>query len=121
MTPTTAVASTLGQVRYTAVWRRSTAPEIQLYGAGYEQYRKRYDELWPQGWRLHLLEQYESGGDIRYVAVWRPGKHRETQRYESDFASFKARYDEPWPAGSRLALLSAVEAGGHTRYTAVWR
>ena len=95
-TPTPRSSRTLR--RDTAVWRRSTEPEIQIYGASYEE-----------------------GGDIRYVAAWRPGNHGERQRYESDYKSSRATYDELWPEGWRLAMLSVVQVGGSGRYTAVWR
>lgn len=45
-------------VRYTAVWRRSTEGEIQVYGWTYEDLRARYDVLWELGWRLALLAPY---------------------------------------------------------------
>src|SRR5215469_11101500 len=46
----------VGPVRYTAVWEPSTEGEIQVYGWTYQDYRAKYDELWPQGWRLKLLD-----------------------------------------------------------------
>lgn len=45
-----------GEVRYNAVWRRpAPASEIQLYESSYEGFRKQYDSLWCDGWRLRLL------------------------------------------------------------------
>ncbi len=46
------------QVRYSAVWKQSTENEIQVYGWTYDDYRKKYDELWPQGWRVGRLEPF---------------------------------------------------------------
>ena len=37
--------------KWSGVWRPSSEPEIQIYGATYEQYRVEYDKLWPEGWR----------------------------------------------------------------------
>jgi hypothetical protein len=47
-----------GQVLYTAVWRPSTEGEIQVYEWRYEDYRRLYDELWCEGWRLKILTVY---------------------------------------------------------------
>jgi len=48
-----------GQVRYTAVWRQlGNLSEIQVYGWAYNDYRQKYDDLWPQGWRLYALETF---------------------------------------------------------------
>jgi hypothetical protein len=46
------------EVRHSAVWRPSTKGEIQVYGWTYEDYRKKYDELWQQGWRLQAVQPY---------------------------------------------------------------
>ena len=49
-------------------------PEIQVYGWNYADYRKKYDELWPQGWRLYVLDSYVMpNGQVLYNAVWRQG------------------------------------------------
>ena len=46
--------------------------EYQDYGVTYAQFRTHYDQLWPQGWRLHILNAYVSNGQVLYNAVWRP-------------------------------------------------
>src|SRR5262249_48545462 len=56
--------------------------EIQVYGWSYEDYRKKYDELWPQGWRLYILQSYVMpNGQVLYNAVWRPWTVDEIQAY----------------------------------------
>ncbi|MGH3929695.1 MAG: hypothetical protein ACRDTF_06935 [Pseudonocardiaceae bacterium] len=52
-------------MRYTAVWRQGTHAEIQAYGWPYDDYRKKYDELWNQGWRLKLLAPYKTWTTVR--------------------------------------------------------
>jgi hypothetical protein len=63
-----------GQVLYNAVWRPDgNLAEIQVYGWQYADYRKEYDSLWPQGWRLYILDSYVVNGQVLYNAVWRLG------------------------------------------------
>ena len=40
----------MGKPLYTAVWKKSTESEQQVYGRAYEDFRKKYDELRKQGW-----------------------------------------------------------------------
>lgn len=68
-------------LRITAVWRKEPADEIQVYGWSYENYRARYDRLWPQGYRLHALETAVVDGQVSYSAVWRKGAVPEVQVY----------------------------------------
>src|SRR5215210_4674468 len=109
--------------RYTAVLRPSTEPEIQLYDASYEQFRARYDELWPQNWRLHILQTYVTlFQEVRYNAVWRPSAEPEWQLYGATYEQFRARYDELWPQNWGLHILQTyVTLFQEVRYNAVWR
>jgi hypothetical protein len=64
-----------GEKRYNAVWRGGTTYEHRaVYGSTYSDYRAKYDKLFPEGWRLYILNAYvlPSGG-VRYDAVWRLG------------------------------------------------
>lgn len=91
------------QVRYTAVWQPSTTGEIQVYGFTYEDYRKKYDELWAKGWRLKLLQPFVlSGTQVRYTAVWQQSTAGEIQLYGVRYTDFRAKYDELWGQGWRL-------------------
>jgi murein DD-endopeptidase MepM/ murein hydrolase activator NlpD len=108
-------------IRYTAAWIPNTGGEYQIYDAPYAQYRARYDELWPQGWRLYSLNIVVVNGVPLYTAVWRPGSGGEYQIYDAPYAQYRARYDELWPQGWRLKLLTRYSIGAQIRYTAVWR
>ncbi len=109
------------RVRYTAVWRKSTEAELQLYGWSYQSYRKRYDELWDQGWRLRILEPYVVNSRVRYTAVFHRSTEGEIQLYGWKYSSYRKRYDALWPENWRLQLLSVYVLGGDVRYTAVFR
>jgi hypothetical protein len=110
-------------VRYTAVWEESKAGEIQVYGWTYADFRKKYDELWKQGWRLKLLEPFVLPGDqVRYTAAWEQSTQAEYQLYDATYDAFRKRYDELWKEGFRLKILQPyVLSGNKVRYTAVWR
>ena len=105
----------------TAIWEADQQNEVQVYDWSYEDFRKKYDELWVQGWRLQALENRVVNNEVRYTAVWRPGTFGEIQVYEWSYADFRRKYDELWPQGWRLHLLENPVVNGQVRYTAVWR
>ncbi|GAD85269.1 hypothetical protein FEK33_12530 [Nocardia asteroides NBRC 15531] len=107
-------------IRYTAAWTQNTSGEYQIFDVPYEQYRARYDQLWPQGWRLHALSTAVVNRQPLYTAIWRPATTGETQVYGVDYATYRAHYDELWPQGWRLKLLTRYVVGGRTFYTAAW-
>ena len=111
------------QVRYDAVWQQSTAGETQVYGWTYEDYRKKYDELWKQGWRLKLIQPFVLSGDqVRYTAVWQQSTAGEIQVYGWTYEDYRKKYDELWKQGWRLKLIQPfVLSGDQVRYTAVWQ
>jgi hypothetical protein len=55
-----------------AVWSPNGSGEFQIYDASWAQYRARYDELWPQGWRLKLIDVIDVNVEPRYTAAWTP-------------------------------------------------
>lgn len=110
------------EFRVTAVWKKDTPAEKQVYGWSYENYRKQYDAWWKDGWRLHLLETAVVNGQVEYSAVWRQdGNIGEIQVYGYKYADFKAEYDKLWPDGWRIYLLSNYVINNVVYYTAVWR
>lgn len=109
-----------GQLRYTAVWKKSTDAEIQVYGWSYEDYRKKYDELWGQGWRLKLLDVCMYNGKPHYTAVWKKSTEGEIQVYGWSYEDLRKKYDELWNQGWRLKLINAYATNGGVRYTAAW-
>src|SRR5215472_7387091 len=105
---------------YTAVWKPSTENEIQVYGWTYADYRNKYDQLWPLGWRLYSLEPYVVNGVVLYNAVWRPSTEGEIQVYGWTYEDYRRQYDQIWPQGWRLKILQPYVVSGQVRYTAVW-
>jgi len=112
-----------GDVLYNAVFRPGNLGEQQLYGVTYAQFRSTYNTLYPEGWRLSILQSYVlPNGDVLYNAVFRPGDSGETQVYGWTLTDFQTEYNKLWTEGWRLYILdSYVISDGTVRYTAVWR
>ena len=61
-----------GTEHFDAMFHRGNHGEIQIYGATYSQYVAEYDKLWPDGWRLYILQSFVGeNGAVYYNAVWR--------------------------------------------------
>jgi hypothetical protein len=112
-----------GTVLYNAVWRPGDTGEMQVYGWTYTDYRNQYNTIYPEGWRLYILDSYVvSDGTVRYNAVWRPATHGEGQVYDWTYSSFRSEYNTLFPEGSRLYIFNTyVLPGDEVRYDAVWR
>src|ERR1022692_2709935 len=113
-----------GDVRYNAVWRPTgNTGEEQLYGVTYAQFRSTYNTLYPEGWRLYILQSYVlPNGDVLYNAVFRPGNLGEQRLYGVTYAQFRSTYDALYPEGWRLSILqSYVLPNGDVLYNAVFR
>jgi len=112
-----------GDVLYNAVFRPGNLGEQQLYGVDYTTFRDTYNTLYPEGWRLSILQSYVlPNGDVLYNAVWRPGDSGETQVYGWKLSDFQTEYNKLWNQGWRLYILdSYVISDGTVRYNAVWR
>jgi hypothetical protein len=113
-----------GTVLYNAVWRPTgNTSEEQLYGVTYKQFRSTYNTLYPEGWRLYILQAYVlPNGDVLYNAVFRPGNLGEHQLYGVTFAQFQSTYNTLYPKGWRLSILqSYVLPNGDVLYNAVFR
>jgi hypothetical protein len=112
-----------GDVLYNAVWRPGDSGEIQVYGWTLSAFQTEYNKLFPEGWRLYILDPYViSDGTVRYNAVWRPATHAEAQVYDWTFSSFQTEYNTLFKEGWRLYILNAyVLPGNEVRYDAVWQ
>jgi hypothetical protein len=61
-----------GTELFDAVFHHGNHDEIQYYGATYAEYRSEYNSLWPNGWRLYILQSFVgTNGTVYYNAVWR--------------------------------------------------
>jgi hypothetical protein len=110
------------QVLYNAVWRPGTDDEIQVYGWSYTDFKNKYDQMSPQGWRLYILQSYVMpNNQVLYNAVWRKGTLAESQKYGVPYNEYRSQYDQIFPQNVRLQSLQSYVAGGQVSYNAVWR
>ena len=83
--------------RFSAVCRRSIEGEIKVYDWVLKDLRAKYDELWPNGWRLKTLAPYVVNGHVFFAVVWKPGTKGEIQVYDWALKDVRAKYDELCP------------------------
>jgi hypothetical protein len=106
---------------YDGIWRPSDSAEIQWYGQTYDEYQKKYADLWKQNWRIYLLNTYVANGKVLYDAVWRPGNTAEIQWYGQTYDEYQKKYTDLWKQNWRIYLLNTYVANGKVLYDAVWR
>ena len=106
--------------RCSAVFEKRISGEYQVYDYNYNDFKKKYDELWPQAYRLSELSNRVVNGNVLYSAVWKPSSAPEIQVYGWNYDDFKKKYDELWPQGWRLDMLNNIVLNGKVLYTAVW-
>lgn len=111
-----------GDVLYNAVWRPADMSETQMYGVTQAQFLAQYNTLYPQGWRVNILQSYVVNGNVLFNAVFRPGVTGERQVYGYTYSDYRTLYNTLFPEGWRLYILdSYVISDGTVRYNAVWR
>jgi hypothetical protein len=101
----------LDRATYTAVFHPSLDGEHQIYDATFDEFQALYDQLYPQGWRVRLLQEYAIGDQVRYTAVFHPSLDGEHQIYDATFDEFQALYDQLYPQGWRVRLLQEQGLG----------
>jgi hypothetical protein len=94
-----------GKALYQAVWRKGTQAEMQYYHLTYTEFQKKYDQLWKEGWRIYLLQNYRLENKIYFNATWRKGDGGEMQWYGLDGRSYGHKAQAMRRDGWRLRLL----------------
>ena len=97
--------------------------ETQMYGVTYAQFRTQYNTLYPEGWRVNILQSYvcptATCSITRSGGRGTPVKGRSTATRTQIFVT---EYNTLWTEGWRLYILdSYVISDGTVRYNAVWR
>ncbi|MBM7865579.1 hypothetical protein GTO89_02130 [Heliobacterium gestii] len=95
--------------------------EKRIFGSFYHDYRAKYDDLWNQGWQLHILDTHTEKDMLLYSAVWRKDRQRETQLYELQPQELRKQYDELHGQGWRLQQLNTVAVNNQLRFNAILR
>jgi CubicO group peptidase (beta-lactamase class C family) len=111
-----------GSPRFAAIWEKKAGPAwIARHGLTSAQYQAEFNTHVGNGYRLVLVDGYESAGSARYAAIWENAagpawvaRHRLTsQAYQHEFID---RYIQ----GYRLKLVDGYAIGTSARYAAIW-
>jgi Bacterial tandem repeat domain 1 len=98
--------------------------ELHIYGGTFEEYMNDYNEFYPQGFRLYILDPYVTAdGKVRYNAIWRSTRtYEEVPIYGKTLEEYQSEYENELKNGFYLYILSVyVLPGDHVRYDAVFR
>lgn len=111
-----------GTVRYAALWEKKAGPEwVARHGMSSADYQSYYNTYVGQGYRLTLVDGYESGGQARYAAIWEKTTGPAlVARHGLTSAQYQAQYDQWVGQGYRLSLVEGYGVGGTDYYAAIW-
>lgn len=111
-----------GTVRYAALWEKKAGPEwVARHGMSSADYQSYYNTYASQGYRLTLVDGYESGGQARYAAIWEKATGPAlVARHGLTSAQYQAQYDQWVGQGYRLSLVEGYAVGGTDYYAAIW-
>lgn len=112
-----------GTVRYTGLWEKITnGPAwVARHGMTAAEYQSYFNTYTSQGYRLKVVDGYESGGQARYAAIWDKStgpawvaRHGLTSGgYQHEFIDNSIR-------GYRLKKVDGYAIGSSDRYAAIW-
>ena len=107
---------------FNAVWRKSTADQIDIYGWGFNDFVNKAQQLESQGYRFHLIDSYElPDHSRRYNASWRRGGSNDLWILSLAPQDFENEYAELHAQGWTLHGLTASGVGYFRRFDAFWR
>jgi serine/threonine protein kinase len=111
-----------GSEHYTVLWVRDTGPEWQArYDLTSSEYRRNFDDLVRQGYRLTWVNGYESDGIVKYAAIW---EKRRDPPWEARFGltddQLRRAVTTFTQRGYRPIHISGYESGGVPTYAAIW-
>lgn len=105
---------------YCALWKPSTANEIQITGYKRADFITKYNQLIAQGYRLSDLQGYTWNSIEYFNAIFKPSTAAETWVIGWARADFVKKCSELNAAGWRLKILQPYNLDGNERINAVW-
>lgn len=111
-----------GAVRFAAIWEKKTGPAmVARHNMTSAQYQTEFDSLAQQGYRLTVLDGYESNGQARYAAIWEQKSGPAwTARHGMTGSQYQAEFTSMSNLGFRLTSVQGYGVGGTIYYAAVW-
>ena len=111
-----------GQARFAAIWEQKAGGAwVARHGMTSAQYQAEFNTWVRQGYRLVVVDGYESGGEARYAAIWEQktgpawvARHGMTSSdYQNEFNTWVGQ-------GYRLKWVQGYGVGGFAYYAAIW-
>jgi Bacterial tandem repeat domain 1 len=112
-----------GAVRYAAIWEKNGGPlrksEHLQTAAQLTSNNATYSQL---GYRLKILEPYESAGQARYAAIWEQVTGSVERKYSTQLsaAQYNTEYTTLTQQGYRLLMIDGYTLGGVEYFATVW-
>ncbi len=106
--------------KYNAVFVQKSEDEIQVYNWKYDDFKKKYDEIWKNGYRLHQLISKSNGTDILYSAIWHKGSYDEIQVYGWKLVDFYKKNEELSKNGMYLSDFDVIYHKGEILLSGFW-
>lgn len=111
-----------GAVRFAGIWEKKSGPAmVARHNMTSAQYQAEFDSLAQQGYRLTVLDGYESGGQARYAAIWEQKSGPAwTARHGMTSAQYQAELTAMSGLGFRLTSVQGYAVGSTIYYAAIW-
>ncbi len=111
-----------GTVRFAAIWVKQSGPAwVARHNMTSAQYQSQFNTWVGQGYRLVLVEGYESGGEARYAALWELKSGPSwVARHGMTSAQYQAEFNTWVGRGFRLKRVQGYAVAGTDYYAAIW-
>jgi CubicO group peptidase (beta-lactamase class C family) len=111
-----------GQPRFAAIWEQKPGPAwVARHGMTAAQYQTEFNTWVGQGYRLTLVDGYESAGSARYAAIWelKAGPAWVAQHGLTG-AQYQDEFEKWTDLGYRLSWVEGYGVGATAYYAAIW-
>ena len=111
-----------GTSRFAAIWEKVTGPAyVARHGMTSAQYQAEFNSWVGQGYRLVLVDGYDSGGSARYAAIWelKTGPAW-VARHGMTSGGYQSEFDHWTSLGYRLTWVEGYGVGATAYYAAIW-
>jgi hypothetical protein len=111
-----------GQARFAAIWEQKPGPAwVARHGLTSAQYQAEFDAWVRQGYRLVVVDGYESGGEARYAAIWEQKTGPAwIARHGMTSSEYQNEFNTRVGQGYRLTWVQGYGVGGFDYYAAIW-
>jgi CubicO group peptidase (beta-lactamase class C family) len=111
-----------GTSRFAAIWEKSSGPAwVARHGLTSAQYQAEFSNWVGQGYRLVLVDGYESAGSARYAAIWQlTSGPAWVARHGMSSGQYQSEFNHWTGLGYRLTWVEGYGIGADDYYAAIW-